>query len=951
MNPITSLPSSLTSCNGFIYLVPVTATPPVNINWNNGQTGDFLSNLCDDAYTYTAVDANGCGLEETIILTNYIGCTDSTALNYDQTAIVDDGSCIETITGCTDSVAFNYNPLANVDDDSCIDVVFGCLDSLATNYNSQANTSDNSCTYCYVSADINNGLDTIVGCDSVIISSDIINNANYNWVNSNSSTIYENDFETNVGSEWSNSNTVDLWPHTNLLGNHGNYCGCSLNRLTLNNLPTHDSIRISFDLFIHDTWGDAISNPDIWNLDVAGSNNIYTSIISASFANDNTFTQTYPQNYDPNNIVENPARFGAYQVGLPGLCIWNGGYETTIYKIDKTVSHSDLVFQMELYSFTSEDNCDESWSIDNVTIETIYSQSNELTVYNSGWNYLTVTDSLGCIAIDSIYVDIRNCGCTNPLAFNYDPSATLDDGSCVDVAYGCTDSIAANFDSVANTDDGSCEYCDLQITNSQVLQLPLGSCGYMAIVTANSSYPYSTVWDNGTVGEINSGLCPGFTIVTITDNLGCIVTDTIEIGTIVYGCTDQNANNYDQIATVDDGSCTYPCLAPDGLNTYDVVHTRATFNFNSTGADYYKIRVKKNGGPWQVITQLGTATGTPGGSTKTKYFLDADASYEWQVRAWCIDGQVSGWSSSDFFTTLPNCPNATNHNASDIEAEWAILNWDAPNNTIAGVERYLARVREQGTNGWAIVTPGNSGTDTHKLKGSLTPGSTYEFETRTWCNTGDINNPTDPYYKSEWGGSGLFTTIPCPIQTHNLYTSFVNANIRFFGADFIADQITPYDHFTIRYKKVTDNAWSFRSVTAAHIAAGGRNIGGLSYQEEYEWGIRTFCGVTSTWKSPWQAGPNFVHSNTARLNAPIDKLEVYPNPSRDIFNITFESPESQTIDIKIIDVVGEIVYQQEKKNFKGNYSQSINMNSNAKGVYFLQITTEKGGIKKKIVLQ
>ena len=47
-------------------------------------------------------------IRRSIILTNYIGCTDSTALNYDQTAIVDDGSCIETITGCTDSVAFNY---------------------------------------------------------------------------------------------------------------------------------------------------------------------------------------------------------------------------------------------------------------------------------------------------------------------------------------------------------------------------------------------------------------------------------------------------------------------------------------------------------------------------------------------------------------------------------------------------------------------------------------------------------------------------------------------------------------------------------------------------------------------------------------------------------------------------------------------------------------------------
>ena len=141
----------------------------------------FLQNLCDDTYTYTAVDANGCGLEETIILTNYIGCTDSTALNYDQSAIVDDGSCIEVITGCTDSTAFNYNSLANVDDGSCIDIIFGCLDSLATNYNSFANISDNSCTYCYATANINNGLDTIVGCDSVLLTAQHIENTFTSW--------------------------------------------------------------------------------------------------------------------------------------------------------------------------------------------------------------------------------------------------------------------------------------------------------------------------------------------------------------------------------------------------------------------------------------------------------------------------------------------------------------------------------------------------------------------------------------------------------------------------------------------------------------------------------------------------------------------------------------------------------------------------------------------------
>jgi subtilisin family serine protease len=52
----------------------------------------------------------------------------------------------QAILGCTDSSAFNYNPNANVDDGSCEPVIFGCLDSLASNFNPLANTAD-SCIY------------------------------------------------------------------------------------------------------------------------------------------------------------------------------------------------------------------------------------------------------------------------------------------------------------------------------------------------------------------------------------------------------------------------------------------------------------------------------------------------------------------------------------------------------------------------------------------------------------------------------------------------------------------------------------------------------------------------------------------------------------------------------------------------------------------------------------
>ena len=73
------------------------------------------------------------------------GCMDVTAFNYNSQANTDDGSCESVVYGCTDAAAFNYNPLANIDDNSCVAVVYGCLNELATNYNSEANTDDGSC--------------------------------------------------------------------------------------------------------------------------------------------------------------------------------------------------------------------------------------------------------------------------------------------------------------------------------------------------------------------------------------------------------------------------------------------------------------------------------------------------------------------------------------------------------------------------------------------------------------------------------------------------------------------------------------------------------------------------------------------------------------------------------------------------------------------------------------
>ena len=73
------------------------------------------------------------------------GCTNPASCNYNPAALYDDGSC--PITGCMTTTACNYNSCATVagtcDFTSCVD----CLDPLASNYG-PAGTQAGTCTYC-----------------------------------------------------------------------------------------------------------------------------------------------------------------------------------------------------------------------------------------------------------------------------------------------------------------------------------------------------------------------------------------------------------------------------------------------------------------------------------------------------------------------------------------------------------------------------------------------------------------------------------------------------------------------------------------------------------------------------------------------------------------------------------------------------------------------------------
>ena len=57
------------------------------------------------------------------------------------------------------------------------------------------------------------------------------------------------------------------------------------------------------------------------------------------------------------------------------------------------------------------------------------------------------------------------------------------------------------------------------------------------------------------------------------------------------------------------------------------------------------------------------------------------------------------------------------------------------------------------------------------------------------------------------------------------------------------------------------------------------------------------------------------------------------------------------LELRVINVVGEVVYTDNLEQFVGEYTKAIDLSTYTKGVYFLEITTGNGVVNKKLILQ
>jgi hypothetical protein len=81
-------------------------------------------------------------------------------------------------------------------------------------------------------------------------------------------------------------------------------------------------------------------------------------------------------------------------------------------------------------------------------------------------------------------------------------------------------------------------------------------------------------------------------------------------------------------------------------------------------------------------------------------------------------------------------------------------------------------------------------------------------------------------------------------------------------------------------------------------------------------------------------------------------VNVYPNPSADgSFTLDFNMSESADVEIRMLNVLGEVVYYENLKKFNGAYNKQITLDRVSKGIYFINVVSSKHRSTNKLIIE
>lgn len=564
-----------------------------------GGGGAGGSNLTSNLREVSSITANNIGNGRIIIRWDATpicdsGCTEPTACNYDPQAGEDDGSCILP-DGCTNPLACNYEETAQCDDASC--TFSGCTDAEACNFNPEAGCDDGSCQFesdCLGNCGGNAILDACGNCYDTGLPGDLIEltfaftghpeafvvpwgvqeieievfgaaghsttlnpgglggralgtlsvsagDNLYLYIGGQGSIADQTN--TPMGGGWNGGgNGMKNSASGNVVGGGG---GATDVRLVVSPNPT-DPSSLASRVIVAGGGGGATNNSGCVGGAGGGLVGGTGGGSSAGWTPGTGGTQTAGGS--------SSGALGQGGNATLGMTPWNGGGGGGYYGGGVSIAHAGGGGGSSYFGGVTNGQTTQGVNSGNGVViirynEPVAPECNEGCTDESAANYdpAATIDDGSCIYL----------GCTDVTASNYSESATVDDGSCI--FSGCTDPTACNYDASANTDDGSCDFLSCfgctyaAATNFDPTALfDDGSCIFMS---GNAGCTYPTAVNYDPAANVDDGSCV----------FDCALS----------GCTDPEAINFMTSAVDDDGSCIYD------EHIYGCIYTGA-INFNPT---------------------------------------------------------------------------------------------------------------------------------------------------------------------------------------------------------------------------------------------------------------------------------------------------------------------------------------------------------------------------------
>ena len=796
------------------------------------------------------------------------------------------------VYGCTDPFANNFDSTAVYDDGSCAYV--GCTDPYSINYCTYCNVNDSisclyySCKTTDYSENFESNNFSVVGWTNYSGSEAAVT---LNSLNAIADTVSLR-FEGGTGNSWGTYVTENQ-----AYANVEHLASASL-CLDLTNNNLSDTVTLSFETVMFSSF---ITTPFSWlRVKVDGN------VISDSYGNSSYNNTTLPYTFGGNTVLSYD--LSAYSGGIHYITF------ECINKYGTSANNPATVNYV--------------W-VDNVNISLPLIPG--------------CTDSIALNYNISAQIDDGSCfydifGCTDSTALNYDPLATADDGSCIYTVFGCTDPLALNFSLIANTDDGSCIYCLYGCMDSLAFNYdPNATCDDGSCVQFVYGCTDSTALNYLPSANSDDGSCQ-FAGCTDSTALNYNPLATLDDGSCIsatFGCTDSTAQNFNPLANIDDGSCIagiFGCTNPIALNYFP----GATYDDGSCIFAGCTDSSALNYDPQATIDD--------GSCVLCVYGCMDTIAINYNSSATCDDGSCQYQSNC----TSPKPDGLYIFDLIDTRVK---IGWNNMNSNDCMVLKYFVRYREVGTTSWTTKSAGVGNglcifglNTTFKQLLNLTPSTNYEFKMKAFYCDGTSSNYSSPVQ---------FTTKDqCPEMTNLSATTF-NGNQAKVRFDWDTSGTYTFARILLRVD-TTGSAWQTAGGFGVYYPNLFVNKFGLQPGESYRAQGRTFCDSNITaYRSPTWTSPIFWTQPGSTRNSggvTISDLTVFPNPTRDIFSVSFVSDDIQDIQIRVINVLGNIIYKEEKQKFTGEYIKQIDINKFGKGIYFLEIETLDGIINKKLIL-